>query len=92
MAIRVDVVNVRGKSANRGRMRWIFSIHVDSYGKEHSHVCDGAFVISRMVNEKQSEQFLEAMEMCILKRMLRVSWTEKQSNVEILNTAVQGNL
>ena len=37
--------------------------------------------------KKQSETFLEAMEMCFLKSMVRVSWTVKESNVEILKTA-----
>ena len=36
---------------------------------------------------KQSLTSIEAMEMWFLKRMLRVSWTEKRTNLEILNTA-----
>ena len=36
---------------------------------------------------KQTSTSIEAMEMWFLRRMLRVSWTEKRTNLEILNTA-----
>ena len=36
---------------------------------------------------KQTLTSIEAMEMWFLRRMLRVSWTEKRTNLEILNTA-----
>ena len=36
---------------------------------------------------KQTSTSIEAMEMWFLRRMLRVSWTEKITNLEILNTA-----
>ena len=36
---------------------------------------------------KQTSKSIEAMEMWFLRRMLRVSWTEKRTNLEILNTA-----
>ena len=36
---------------------------------------------------KQTLTFIEAMEMWFLRRMLRVSWTEKRTNLEIINTA-----
>ena len=36
---------------------------------------------------KQTSMSIEAMEMWFLRRMLRVSWTEKRTNLEILNTA-----
>ena len=36
---------------------------------------------------KQTLTSIEAMEMWFLRRMLRVSWTEKRTNSEILNTA-----
>ena len=36
---------------------------------------------------KQTLTSIEAMEMWLLRRMLRVSWTEKRTNLEILNTA-----
>ena len=35
---------------------------------------------------KQTSTSIEAMEMWFLRRMLRVSWTEKRTNSEILNT------
>ena len=42
---------------------------------------------------KQTLTSIEAMEMWFLRRMLRVSWTEKRTNLEILNVqqAVQEN-
>ena len=36
---------------------------------------------------KQTPTSIEAMEMWFLRRMLRVSWTEKRTNLEIRNTA-----
>ena len=36
---------------------------------------------------KQTLTSIEAMEIWFLRRMLRVSWTEKRTNLEILNTA-----
>ena len=36
---------------------------------------------------KQTSTSIEAMEMWLLRRMLRVSWTEKRTNLEILNSA-----
>ena len=36
---------------------------------------------------KQTSTSIEAMEMWFLRRMLRVSWTEKITNLEIINTA-----
>ena len=36
---------------------------------------------------KQTLTSIEAMEMWFLRRMLRVSWTEKRTNLEIPNTA-----
>ena len=36
---------------------------------------------------KQTLTSIEAMEMWLLRRMLRVSWTQKRTNLEILNTA-----
>ena len=36
---------------------------------------------------KQTSTSIEVMEMWFLRRMLRVSWTEKRTNLEILNTA-----
>ena len=36
---------------------------------------------------KQTSTSIEAIEMWFLRRMLRVSWTEKRTNLEILNTA-----
>ena len=36
---------------------------------------------------KQTSTYIEAMDMWFLRRMLRVSWTEKITNLEILNTA-----
>ena len=36
---------------------------------------------------KQTSTSIEAMEMWFLRRMLSVSWTEKRTNLEILNTA-----
>ena len=36
---------------------------------------------------KQTSTSIEAMEMWLLRRMLRVLWTEKRTNLEILNTA-----
>ena len=36
---------------------------------------------------KQTLTSIEAMEMWFLRRMLRVSWTEKRTNLEIINTA-----
>ena len=38
-----------------------------------------------MVNDKTNIK--EAMEMWFLRRMLRVSWTEKRTNLDIINTA-----
>ena len=37
--------------------------------------------------KKQTSMSIEATEMWFLRRMLRVSWTEKRTNLEILNTA-----
>ena len=36
---------------------------------------------------KQTSTSIEAMKMWFLRRMLRVSWTENRTNLEILNTA-----
>ena len=36
---------------------------------------------------KQTLTYIEAMDMWFLRRMLRVSWTEKRTNLETINTA-----